>query len=79
MEVTAKTRADVKGGTLIQYEDKLHLLEIAQVSKGERGSLKNWKVDLVSQHWWGKVTNVPHSSNTLLSLGGELVPSSPWE
>jgi UTP--glucose-1-phosphate uridylyltransferase len=31
MEVTDKTRADVKGGTLIQYEDKLRLLEIAQV------------------------------------------------
>ncbi|KAE8300631.1 UTP--glucose-1-phosphate uridylyltransferase [Larimichthys crocea] len=30
MEVTDKTRADVKGGTLIQYEDHLRLLEIAQ-------------------------------------------------
>lgn len=33
MEVTDKTRADVKGGTLIQYQDKLRLLEIAQVPK----------------------------------------------
>jgi len=32
MEVTDKTRADVKGGTLIQYEDKIKLLEIAQVA-----------------------------------------------
>ena len=32
MEVTDKTRADVKGGTLIQYEGKLRLLEVAQVS-----------------------------------------------
>lgn len=31
MEVTEKTRADVKGGTLIQYEGKLRLLEVAQV------------------------------------------------
>ncbi|EDW93049.1 UTP--glucose-1-phosphate uridylyltransferase isoform X1 [Drosophila yakuba] len=31
MEVTDKTRADVKGGTLIQMENKLRLLEIAQV------------------------------------------------
>ena len=31
MEVTDKTRADVKGGTLIQYEGKLRLLEAAQV------------------------------------------------
>ena len=31
MEVTDKPRADVKGGTLIQYEGKLRLLEAAQV------------------------------------------------
>ena len=31
MEVTDKTRADVKGGTLIEYEGKAKLLEIAQV------------------------------------------------
>ena len=31
MEVTDKTRSDVKGGTLVQYDGKLHLLEIAQV------------------------------------------------
>ena len=31
MEVTDKTRSDVKGGTLIHFEDKLQLLEIAQV------------------------------------------------
>lgn len=29
--VQDKTRADVKGGTLISYEDRLMLLEIAQV------------------------------------------------
>lgn len=33
MEVTDKTRADIKGGTLIMYEDKLKLLEIVQVPK----------------------------------------------
>lgn len=33
MEVTDKTRADVKGGTLIEYEGGLRLLELAQVSK----------------------------------------------
>uniref|UniRef100_A0A915ANP6 UTP--glucose-1-phosphate uridylyltransferase n=1 Tax=Parascaris univalens TaxID=6257 RepID=A0A915ANP6_PARUN len=33
MEVTDKTRADVKGGTLIEYENRLMLLEIAQVPK----------------------------------------------
>jgi len=33
MEVTDKTRADVKGGTLVNYDGKLRLLEIAQVPK----------------------------------------------
>ena len=33
MEVTDKTRADVKGGTLIQYEGHLRLLEAAQVNQ----------------------------------------------
>lgn len=33
MEVTNKTRADVKGGTLVNYDGKLRLLEIAQVPK----------------------------------------------
>ena len=35
-QVTDKTRADVKGGTLIQYEGRLRLLEVAQV--GTSGS-----------------------------------------
>ena len=35
MEVTEKTRADVKGGTLIHYEGKLRLLEVAQVPKDQ--------------------------------------------
>ncbi|XP_022909757.1 UTP--glucose-1-phosphate uridylyltransferase isoform X2 [Onthophagus taurus] len=43
MEVTDKTRADVKGGTLIQYEDKLSLLEIAQVPKEHVDDFKSVK------------------------------------
>lgn len=35
MEVTDKTRSDIKGGTLINYNEKIRLLEIAQVP-GER-------------------------------------------
>ena len=31
MEVTDKTKADIKGGTLIDYNDNVRLLEIAQV------------------------------------------------
>jgi len=33
MEVTDKTKADVKGGTLIDYEGSIRLLEVAQVPK----------------------------------------------
>nr|QBH73771.1 UTP-glucose-1-phosphate uridylyltransferase 2 [Eurycantha calcarata] len=43
MEVTDKTKADVKGGTLIQYEDKLRLLEIAQVPKMHVDDFKSVK------------------------------------
>lgn len=31
MEVTDKTKADIKGGTLIDYEGHIRLLEVAQV------------------------------------------------
>ncbi|XP_046693151.1 UDP-glucose pyrophosphorylase 2a isoform X2 [Silurus meridionalis] len=41
MEVTDKTRADVKGGTLIQYDNKLMLLEIAQVPKAHVDEFKS--------------------------------------
>jgi len=43
MEVTEKTRADVKGGTLIQYEDKLRLLEAAQVPSDHVEDFKSVK------------------------------------
>eukprot|EP00096_Caligus_rogercresseyi_P010438 TRINITY_DN3808_c0_g1_i1.p1 TRINITY_DN3808_c0_g1~~TRINITY_DN3808_c0_g1_i1.p1 ORF type:complete len:506 (+),score=135.43 TRINITY_DN3808_c0_g1_i1:150-1667(+) len=43
MEVTDKTRADVKGGTLIQYEGKLRLLEVAQVPKSHTEDFKSVK------------------------------------
>jgi len=43
MEVTEKTRADVKGGTLIWYENKLRLLELAQVPKEYKEEFKSIK------------------------------------
>ncbi|XP_050297471.1 UTP--glucose-1-phosphate uridylyltransferase isoform X2 [Anthonomus grandis grandis] len=43
MEVTDKTKADVKGGTLIQYENGLRLLEIAQVPKEHVEDFKSVK------------------------------------
>ena len=41
MEVTDKTRADVKGGTLIEYEGRLRLLEVAQVPKNHVEEFKS--------------------------------------
>jgi len=43
MEVTDKTRADVKGGTLINYEGKTRLLEVAQVPKEHEEDFKSVK------------------------------------
>ncbi|XP_011300568.1 UTP--glucose-1-phosphate uridylyltransferase isoform X1 [Fopius arisanus] len=54
MEVTDKTRADVKGGTLIQYDNKLRLLEIAQVPKehvDEFKSVKKFKFFNTNNLW----------------------------
>ena len=54
MEVTKKTRADVKGGTLIEYEDKVKLLELAQVPKDkveEFKSIKKFKIFNTNNLW----------------------------
>lgn len=54
MEVTKKTRADVKGGTLIDYDGKVKLLEIAQCPKDkveEFKSIKKFKVFNTNNIW----------------------------
>ena len=55
MEVTPKTRADVKGGTLVKTTAKpLHLLEIAQVPKEhtqEFKSIKKFKIFNTNNSW----------------------------
>jgi len=54
MEVTDKTRADVKGGTLIEYEGKAKLLEIAQVPSDkveEFKSIKKFKIFNTNNLW----------------------------
>jgi len=54
MEVTDKTRADVKGGTLIDYEGKARLLEIAQVPKehvDEFKSVSKFKIFNTNNLW----------------------------
>lgn len=54
MELTDKTRADVKGGTLINYEGEVRLLEIAQVPKEhveEFKSIKKFKYFNTNNLW----------------------------
>ncbi|XP_022759381.1 UTP--glucose-1-phosphate uridylyltransferase isoform X3 [Durio zibethinus] len=54
MEVTPKTLADVKGGTLISYEGKVQLLEIAQVTDehvNEFKSIEKFKIFNTNNLW----------------------------
>ena len=54
MEVTDKTRADIKGGTLIEYEGRLKLLELAQVPAAnvdEFKSIKKFKIFNTNNLW----------------------------
>ncbi|WUR03484.1 UTP-glucose-1-phosphate uridylyltransferase (UGP1) [Vairimorpha necatrix] len=54
MEVTEKTRADIKGGTLIEYGGNLRLLEIAQVppsKKSEFTSVRKFKIFNTNSAW----------------------------
>lgn len=54
MELTDKTRADVKGGTLIQYDNKLRLLELAQVPNThveDFKSVKKFKIFNTNNLW----------------------------
>ncbi|KAM0678025.1 UTP-glucose-1-phosphate uridylyltransferase [Binucleata daphniae] len=54
MEVTPKTRADVKGGTIIEYENALRLLEIAQVSSAHKSdftSVRKFKIFNTNSVW----------------------------
>lgn len=54
MELTDKTRADVKGGTIISYDGKVSLLEVAQVPKQyleQFKSIKKFKVFNTNNIW----------------------------
>eukprot|EP00027_Filamoeba_sp_ATCC50430_P000960 CAMPEP_0168555250 /NCGR_PEP_ID=MMETSP0413-20121227/8230_1 /TAXON_ID=136452 /ORGANISM="Filamoeba nolandi, Strain NC-AS-23-1" /LENGTH=501 /DNA_ID=CAMNT_0008586079 /DNA_START=104 /DNA_END=1609 /DNA_ORIENTATION=- len=54
MEVTDKTRSDVKGGTLIEYEGKAKLFEIAQCPSSkvdEFKSIKKFKIFNTNNLW----------------------------
>lgn len=54
MEVTEKTKADIKGGTLIDYEGHLRLLEVAQVPSNHMAdftSIKKFKIFNTNNIW----------------------------
>ncbi len=54
MELTNKTRADVKGGTIIDYDGEVRLLELAQVPKDhieEFKSIKKFKYFNTNNLW----------------------------
>ncbi|RXK36213.1 UTP-glucose-1-phosphate uridylyltransferase [Tremella mesenterica] len=54
MEVTDKTKADIKGGTIIDYEGKPRLLEVAQVPKDhldEFCSTRKFKIFNTNNIW----------------------------
>lgn len=62
MELTDKTRADVKGGTLIEYRGGARLLEIAQVPAPkipEFASLKKFKIFNTNNLWVNMAAIVP--------------------
>jgi UTP--glucose-1-phosphate uridylyltransferase len=67
MEVTDKTKADVKGGTLMQYENHLRLLEIAQVPKDHVEDFKSVKTF--------KFFN---TNNLWINLPGNNIKDSSW-
>lgn len=52
MEVTDKTKADVKGGTIIDYEGQVRLLEIAQVPNEHVEDFKSVRKVGVGRHSW---------------------------
>ncbi|CAL8079926.1 unnamed protein product [Calicophoron daubneyi] len=54
MEVTPKTPSDVKGGTLVRWGEKLHLLELAQVPEDHRedfSSVRRFKFFNTNNLW----------------------------
>jgi UTP--glucose-1-phosphate uridylyltransferase len=72
MEVTEKTRADVKGGTLIEYEGKAKLFEIAQCPSSkveEFKSIKKFKIFNTNNLW----VNLREMKKMLESGGGKNV------
>nr|POE99514.1 putative utp--glucose-1-phosphate uridylyltransferase [Quercus suber] len=76
MELTDKTKADVKGGTIIDYEGQARLLEIAQVPKqyvNEFKSIKKFKYFNTNNIWMNLRAVKRVVENNELSM--EIIPN----
>ncbi|KAA8896553.1 hypothetical protein TRICI_006863 [Trichomonascus ciferrii] len=77
MELTDKTRADVKGGTIIDYDGSVRLLEIAQVPKEhveEFKSIKKFKYFNTNNLWINLKAIKRVVENNELAM--EIIPNS---
>ncbi|KAF1810737.1 putative UTP--glucose-1-phosphate uridylyltransferase [Eremomyces bilateralis CBS 781.70] len=77
MELTDKTKADVKGGTIINYEGSVRLLEIAQVPKehvNEFKSIKKFKYFNTNNIWMNLKAIKRVVENNELAM--EIIPNS---
>ena len=77
MELTDKTKADVKGGTIIDYEGSVRLLEIAQVPKehtNEFKSIKKFKYFNTNNIWLNLKAIKRVVENDELAM--EIIPNS---
>lgn len=77
MELTDKTRADVKGGTIIDYDGSVRLLEIAQVPKEhveEFKSIKKFKYFNTNNLWINLKAIKRLVENNELAM--EIIPNS---
>ena len=78
MEVTDKTKADVKGGTLIDYEGNIQLLEVAQVPSEhveDFKSVRKFKIFNTNNLW----LNLKGMSIVLSILQSLLTPEHPLQ
>ncbi|KAG8690290.1 UTP-glucose-1-phosphate uridylyltransferase, partial [Ceratobasidium sp. 423] len=74
MELTDKTRADVKGGTIIDYEGKIRLLEVAQVPSEHVEDFKSvtkFKIFNTNNLWMNLKAIKQWMSQGTLQPGGE--------
>ena len=77
MELTDKTKADVKGGTIINYDGSVRLLEIAQVPKehtNEFKSIKKFKYFNTNNIWLNLKAIKRVVENDELAM--EIIPNS---